>query len=1038
MRRLLRGLAALAWVVVLPSMASAQATIAGVVRDASGGVLPGVTVEASSPALIEKVRSVVTDGTGQYRIIDLRPGTYTVTATLSGFSVVRREGIELSGAMTATIPLELRVGGLQETITVTGETPVVDVQSVRRQTTLDNEVLTTVPTARSWAATAVLIPGIVTQAGASADVQITPQMTVFGGMGGRGNEGRMQVDGLGTGAALNGGGVSTYVADISNAAEVVTTTSGGLGEAEVGGPTISVVPKSGGNTMAGQIYLSGVSKGMVGSNYSDELRAAGLSTPGKLLKQWDFTGGVGGPIRKDRIWYYVTARDEGQHRSIPGIFPNLNAGDPTKWTYEPDTTRQARGAESFQLFSARGTIQATPRNKVNIHWDWQIPCNGAAVTTSADACRTQPDEGAVVGALGLGGLTATTSPETSQYLRTLVQNRQITWSATATNRLLLEAGLGSYVAKWGPFEPPGNTTRGLVRVVEQAARTYETPAGEVRSAANLAYRSANWGEHLDNPNRWRASASYVTGAHSLRVGHVGAYMVEDIENHGNDLNLQYTLNNGRPSVITQSLRVFTQKDRVKYAAVYVEDQWTRGRMTLQGALRYDRAWSYSPAQSIGPTNFLSTRLDFPETPGVDAYKDISPRGGIAYDLFGTGRTAVKVNFGKYLEAASNLNGNYSISNPIARIATTATRTWTDNGTGGPGTPGFGDFIPQCDLTLTTANGECLAMSAPTFGTNVRTTAAIDPAILNGWNVRPGDWQIGASVQQQLIPRVSVEVGYFHRWLTNFTTTDNQNLSAADFTAFTFTAPSDPRLPGGGGYQIPGMLNITSAALTRAASNNITFSENFGGQSQVYDGVLINMSARAANGLTFQGGINTGKTVQNFCDLRAQLPELSVGFGGTVGPTNPFCKNDPGFITKVTGLASYTVPKIEVLVAATLRSDQGAPLRAIYNAPIADVSAALGRPAAAFGTTVALDLLAPGEAWGDRVNELNLRFAKVLRFGGTRTHVGVDMFNVLNSDAILTYNQTFQLPSSTLPNGSWKVPQSVLTPRFMKVSAQIDF
>jgi hypothetical protein len=1036
MRRLVRVIAALAWVVLLPSAAMAQATIAGVVRDASGAILPGVVVEASSPALIEKVRSVVTDGTGQYRIVDLRPGIYTVTATLPGFSVVRREGIELSGAMTATIPLDMRVGGLQETITVTGETPVVDVQSVRRQTTLDNETLTTVPTARSWAATAVLIPGIVTQAGASADVQITPQMTVFGGMGGRGNEGRMQVDGLGTGAALNGGGVSTYVADISNAAEVVTTTSGGLGEAEVGGPTISVVPKSGGNHVSGQIYLSGVSTGMVGSNYSEELRAAGLSVPGKLLKQWDFTGGVGGPIKQDRIWYYVTARDEGQHRSIPGIFPNLNAGDPTKWTYEPDTTRQARGAESFQLFSARGTIQANQRNKFNIHWDWQIPCNGASFGT-ADGCRTQPDSGAVIGALGLGGLSATTSPETSQYLRTLVQNRQVTWSSPVTNRLLLEAGLGSYVAKWGPFEAPGNQTRNLVRVVEQAARTYQTPAGEVRSAANLAYRSSNWGEHLDNPNRWRASASYVTGAHSLKVGHVGAYMVEDIENHGNDHNLQYTLNNGRPSQLTQSLRVFTQKDRVKYAALYVEDQWTRGRMTLQGALRYDRAWSYSPAQSIGPTNFLATRLEFPQTPGVNAYKDISPRGGVAYDVFGNGKTAVKVNVGKYLEAASNLNGNYSISNPIARITTTASRTWTDNGIGGAGTPGFGDFIPQCDLTTNAANGECGAAPA-TFGTATRVTSAIDPAILNGWNVRPGDWQIGASIQQQLMARMSVEVGYFHRWLTNFTTTDNEALSAADFTGFTFTAPTDARLPNGGSYAIPGLLNVTAAGLTRAAVNNITFSDNFGGQSQVYDGFLINLSARAANGLTFQGGINTGKTVQNFCDLRAQLPELSIAGGGVVGPTNPHCENDPGFITKVTGLASYTVPRIDVLVAATLRSDQGAPLRAIYNAPVADVSAALGRPAAAFGTTIPIDLVAPGDVWGDRVNELNLRFAKVLRFGGTRTHVGVDVFNVLNSDAILTYNQTFQLPSATLPNGSWLVPQSVLTPRFMKVSAQIDF
>ena len=238
------------------------------------------------------------------------------------------------------------------------------------------------PTARSWAATAVLIPGIVIQAGASADIQITPQMTVFGGAGGRNNEGRMQVDGLNTGAALNGGGVSTYVADISNAQEVVTTTSGGLGEAEVGGPTLSIVPKSGGNTIKGQIYLSGVSGGMIGSNYSDALKAAGLSTPGVLIQQWDYTGGVGGPIKKDRLWFYATARDEGQHRTIPGVFPNLNAGDPTKFTYAADTSRSAQGAESFQLMSLRLTAQITPRNKFNYHQDLQFPCNGAAFTSS--------------------------------------------------------------------------------------------------------------------------------------------------------------------------------------------------------------------------------------------------------------------------------------------------------------------------------------------------------------------------------------------------------------------------------------------------------------------------------------------------------------------------------------------------------------------------------------------------------------------------------------------------------------------------------
>jgi hypothetical protein len=1012
-----KALQALAIVAALftPATVWAQASIAGTVRDASGGALPGVTVEAGSPVLIEKVRSVTTDGSGQYRIVDLRPGTYTITFTLPGFATFKRDGIELTGSFNATVNAELRVGGVEETITVTGETPIVDTQSVRRQTTLTNDVLTTVPTARSWAATAVLIPGIVTQAGASADIQITPQMTVFGGMGGRANEGRMQVDGLNTGAALNGGGVSTYVADISNAAEVVTTTSGGLGEAEVGGPTISIVPKSGGNRFAGQAYLSGVPDGWVQSNYTDDLKQRGLSTPGTLIKQWDFTGGFGGPILKDRIWFYVTGRDEGQHRSIPGIYPNLNAGDASKWEYVPDTTKQARGAESFQLFSQRFTIQATPKNRFNVHLDWQLPCNGASFSSSGDSCREQPDSGAFIGSLGLGGLTATTAPETAGYLHVLVKNRQYTWQTTATRRLLLEAGLGTYMAKWGPNEAPGNPTRNLVRVTELAARN--------GAVAGLAYRSANWAQDYDNPNTWRSSLSYVTGSHSFKVGYIGGYLREDIENHGNDLNLAYTFLNGRPTQLTQSLRTYQQLDRVKYTAIYGQDQWTMGKLTLQGALRFDRAWSYSPEQSVGPTNFLATQLSFPRTPGVDAYKDISPRGGAAFDVFGNGKTSVKVNFGKYLEPAANLSGNYSISNPLARIASTTNRTWTDPS---------GDFIPQCDLNSPLANGECGPWTNPTFGTGTYITAGIDPKILNGWNVRPGDWQIGASVQQQLLPRVSVEAGYFHRWLTHFTTTDNLALGAADYTQFSIAAPADARLPGGGGYTVGNLFNVTPAGFVTPTQNNVTFADNYGGISQVYNGVLVNVTARTSNGITLQGGINSGKTVNDYCAVRSQVPELSVGNGATVGVTNPYCLVDPGFVTKVTGVGSYMVPKVDVLVAATWRSDQGAPLRATWNAPAALVSAALGRPAAVAGTTVPIDLIAPGEVWGDRINEVDLALKKVLRFGGTKTAIGVDIFNLLNSNAVLTYNQTF------IPGGAWLAPQSVMTPRFVKIAAQIDF
>jgi len=1018
-----------ACLVLLPAIAFAQASITGVVKDTSGAVLPGVTVEVASPALIEKTRSAVSDGSGQYRIVDLRPGTYSVTFTLTGFSTVKREGIELTGSFTASVNADMKVGAVEETITVSGAAPIVDVQSVRRQTTLSNETLTTVPTARSWAATAVLIPGITIQAGTSADIQITPQMTVFGGAGGRSNEGRMQVDGLNTGAALNGGGVSTYVADISNAAEVVTTTSGGLGEAEVGGPTLSIVPKSGGNTVKGQVYLSGVSNGMVGSNFSQALKDAGLATPGTLIQQWDYTGGVGGPIFKDRLWYYGTLRDEGQHRTIPGIYPNLNAGDPTKFTYVPDLTRSAQGAESFQLASIRLTTQITPRNKFNYHQDFQIPCNGATFSATGDGCRTQPTSNAVVGAIGLGGLTATTSPETTGYLGgTLIKNSQFTWSSPVTNRLLLEAGLGTYRAAWGPFEQPGNATRGLARITEQAAQNFNgTPI-----SANLQYRSANWAQDWDNPNTWRASASYVTGAHNFKFGYVGGYLVEDIENHGNDLNLAYTFNNGVPNSLTESLRVFVQSDRVRYTALYGQDQWTMGRITLQGALRFDNAWSYSPPQTIGPAliggqPFLTTPLSYGRAEGVN-YKDISPRGGIAWDVRGNGKTAIKVNTGRYEDPASNLSGNYSISNPLARIATTTSRTWNDDGRNG----GIAnDRTPQCNFANPSPNGECQGFNTIAFGTATQTTAAIDPSLINGWGIRPNDWQIGASVQQQLAPRISVEVGYFKRWLQNFTATDNLSVTAADFTPFSVTAPSDPRLPNGGGYVVSGLANEVPTKFGQV-SNLITDAGIYGKQYQSYNGFLINFSARAMKGLTMQGGINTGRTATDNCAVRALVPEGGLGIGSSTAQ-NTYCHNDPGFITKANAIASYTIPRVDVLIAGTFRSDQGAPLSANWNASSATVvQPALGRPVAGGAPTTSINLIAPGDVWGDRVNELDLRFAKILKFGRMRVNAGIDVYNIINSAAVLTYNQTFA------PGGSWLAPTSVLSPRFMKVSAQIDF
>ena len=1022
---------------LIPSLASAQASITGVVKDASGAILPGVTVEAASPVLIEKSRAAVTDGSGQYRIIDLRPGTYTVTFTLPGFSTVKREGIELTGTFVATINADLRVGAVEETITVTGEAPIVDVQSIRRQTVVSGDLIAAMPSSRSYASIFSLIPAITST---SRDVQVMPGLVVFGGSGGRGTEGRLTVDGLNVGAALSGGGVSSYVADMANSQEVSFTTSGGLGEAEVGGPAMNVVPKTGGNTVKGTVYLAGTTRGMVGSNYTSELQQAGLRAPGELLKLWDYTLGIGGPVLKDRLWYFFNAREEGSWQSVPGMYANKNAGDPTKLTYVPDTTRQAANAHSWRIFSLRLTAQPSERNKFNLFWDEQNPCQGAAWPgVTEGACRKQDSDWIISGAQGVAGsfgaATATAAPETSNYAgrgHAFQRVQQVTWTSPVTNRMLFDAGFGTYYSRYGGQEMPGNPTRAIPKIVDQCTIGLGVVGQPCEHGIqNITFASQDWQSNQGLVFNWRGAMSYVTGAHSMKFGYIGTLPTLNQKYFSNDAHLQYRLNNGVPNLLTMDLKPYGLRTKTQGHALYAQEQWTLHRLTLQGALRYERAWSYFPEQTVGPVRFLPTPLTFPAQRGVQGYDDISPRGGFAYDLFGNGNTALKFNAGKYLEAATNHN-TYSLTNPAARIAGSpalgappaVTRAWTDAN---------GNYVPDCDLLnplaqdLRTSGGDlCGQLSNLNFGKPVF-SGSYDPDVLEGWGVRPSDWQIGVSVQQKVMTGVSVEVGYFRRWLQNFTSIDNRALAATDFDTFSITAPADSRLPNGGGYVVNGLVNVKPAKFGQTDTLT-TLSSKYGEQYSRYNGVLINASARMRNGLTFQGGINSGKTVMDDCAVREQLPETIP----TVPAMNTFCHNDPGFVTRITGLSAYTVPKVDVLLAGTFRSDQGTPLQANYVVTTAEAARTLGRPLAGNSPSITVNLLEPGAKWSDRVNEVDLRVAKIVKFRRTRTNVGVDIYNLFNSAAVLTYNQSF------IPGGRWLAPTTVMTSRFAKVSASIEF
>jgi hypothetical protein len=1023
MRAIAKVVAIFAWAVLLPSAALAQAVIAGSVKDSSGAVLPGVGVEAASPALIEKVRTAFTDGTGQYRIEDLRPGTYAVTFTLQGFSTLKREGIELTGSFTATINAELKVGTLSETITVTGESPIVDVQSAKRETTLNSEVIRSLPTVRNYNSMVVLVPGVVTNAN---DVATGPLINQFPIHGGRANESRLTIDGLNVGNPPGGNQPPTYVADVGNSQEVTFTTSGGLGEAETAGLVMNIVPKTGGNRMEGAAYFSGTGEHLQSNNFTDELKAAGLAAATPISKVYDLNGAIGGPIRKDRIWFFINARTQGSTRVTANQFYNLNAGDATRWLYAPDYSRPGFSDRTWENVSGRATLQVTPRNKVVVFWDEQVVCRKCEGTTT-----------------GLASAAQVVSPEADGVGATKpLRVQQLTWSSPATSRLLLDAGFGTTYYGWGNFERDGNPTRGLVRVSEQCAGGCAANGG----IPGIVYRSQDWNDNYTGAYPWRASVAYVTGAHSLKFGHTGTYFTDNRTSYTNDQQLMFRLNNGVPNQLTEAVP-FTQLARASILAFYGQEQWTLGRLTLQGGIRYDRARGWFPQQTIGPTRFFPNPVVYPEQGGVDTYRDWTPRVGLAADVFGNGKTALKFSLGKYLEGAST--GNPVVfynTNPVLRLPNTnppfgplgVQRTWTDAN---------GNFRPDCDLSnpqaqdLRGSGGDfCGPISNLAFGTGTLTNK-FDPDLTSGSGVRPADWSFGVSVQQQILPRASIEVAYNRRWFNGFTVVDNLLTQSSDYTPYSFTAPTDSRLPGGGGQAIAGLYDVVPTFANRF-DNNTTLASKFGTEYQYFSGVDITLSVRTRGGLTFQGGTSTGQNVADACDVRKNLPELNQGIGGglvgsTVSPTSPYCHVAYGVLTQGRGLASYTVPKVDVQVSGVFQSKPGALLAANYAVPAALIAQSLGRLPSGSVTNVQINMVQPGTLYGDRINQLDFRVAKLVKFSGKRAMVAIDLYNAMNSNPVLTYNQTFN-PTVLTGSAAWLSPRSILTPRLYRISAEFNF
>jgi hypothetical protein len=978
--RIAQVLACVAVFALSARLAQAQSVVTGTVTDTSGAVLPGVTVEASSPALIERVRTAVSDTSGHYRIVDLRPGTYKVAFRLPGFTELNRDGIELPGEFTLTLNAEMRVGGVEETLTVSGQSPVVDVQSTAKTEVMTQQELATLPTGRSMFSVAQLIVGI-TLSNRDVGGSRSVQQAYIAIHGLPQTQNTIEIDGINSSHAFLGGANPQYIPEAFIQESVYQTSSNGA-DVTGGGVRVNLIPRDGGNHFNGSAFISGFPGQWVSSNVTPALTRAGLGQSNKVDKAANFEGAIGGPIKRDRLWFFGDVHYSILNSFVAGTYECAGCyGKPTA----PSSGPLGLDSQYLAPTYARLTWQVSPRNKLAWYGDWAFKARDGMMTPGTDPNSARSD-----------------------YVWHATYVTSAKWTSPVTNKLLVEAGVSGNMLK---------TTAGPV--AEFGGRTLERGSPEwfatpIKTDINLG---TTWNAPVErgfDPKRYysKGSVSYVTGAHNLKTGAIYDFGYGGgWETRNGDLVQRYR------NAVPDSVQVFStptrSKSLYKLFALFVQDTWAMKRLTLTPGVRWEYLRGENPADTLPAGRFVGVR-PFPRVDNLPNWKTISPRFGAAYDLFGNAKTAVKFSVNRYdFQTLYQFADRYhpaQAAGDSGTGTTTAILSWTDlNGDDlAQGPAGCLYLSPGCEINF--------QQLAANFG--VRSLNTPDPNL-----DRPYYLQSSIGVQHELLPKVSVALSWLRADYRNQTATTNTLLGAGDFAPVTVASPLD-------GHSFT-VYNLNRAKLGQVANFDATDPN----KKQTFDTIEFNLNARLPHGATLAGGSQTDRTrlktctqkddpnTQLFCDDTASgLPWLTTfKMYGTyplpwgVQVSGVFNSFSPLFLPG-SGTTSWLISPATRYAANCVGACTPGAL-VIPNMTVASLT---------------IPLTPRNTQTLDRTNQFDLGLARVFRIRHVELRGRLDAFNAFNGSAIQTVR------SASFGTAAFRQPATILDGRTIRAGVQIFF